>query len=327
MPTSFIMKFLETKFEEYIQSCETENLHPELITTFHSMADTLLEHNNLILYGPAGTGKYTQALNHIKKFSPSGLKYERKINISLCKKRQFLFRISDIHFEIDMELLGCNAKSLWNKVYLHILDILSARQIHSGIIVCRNFHKIHNELLDIFYSYMQTLVHKNINLSFIFITEAVSFIPSNILDRCIMVPVKRPTKLQYGKCTSRSLLSQVNISKISNIKDLYSRNAKLMNTNKLIVSKLIDQIENYETLQFLPFRDSLYDIFIYHLELNECLWEILIHFIDNDKINAAQMENILLFLYRFLKFFNNNYRPIYHLERFILFLCKEIHGL
>ena len=49
-----------------------------------------------------------------------------------------------------MDLLGCNARLLWNNIYKAILDILSSRTGHSGIIVCKNFHKIHNELLDIF---------------------------------------------------------------------------------------------------------------------------------------------------------------------------------
>ena len=321
------MKFLETKFEEYIQSSQKENLHPELVPYFTYMSDNLRNHNNLIFYGPPGTGKYTQVLSYIKKFSPTALKYERKINIDLCKKKQYFFKISDIHFEIDMELLGCNAKSLWNTIYYHILDILSTRQSHVGIIVCKNFHKIHNELLDTFYSYMQTLTHKNIYLSYILITEAVSFIPDNILTRCLILPVKRPTKQQYKKCVSKQLLTNVNITKLMNIKDLYSKNIKLMNINKVITSRLIEQIENYSSLQFLTFRDRLYDIFIYHLDLNECIWDILAHFIRKKKITVMQAQRILLFLYRFLKYFNNNYRPIYHLERFMFFLCKEIHEL
>ena len=32
-------------------------------------------------------------------------------------------------------------------------------------------------------------------------------------------------------------------------------------------------------------------------------------------------------LYKFLKLYNNNYRPIYHLESFIFYLCKVIYGL
>ena len=32
-------------------------------------------------------------------------------------------------------------------------------------------------------------------------------------------------------------------------------------------------------------------------------------------------------LYKFLKLYNNNYRPIYHIESFIFYLCIKIHGL
>ncbi len=95
--------------------------------------------------------------------------------------------------------------------------------------------------------------------------------------------------------------------------------------NKKIVSRIISCIENYNSINYLEFRDRLYDIFIYHLDLNECIWEIIDHFIKNKKLNGEKMEKIQTFLYRFLKLYNNNYRPIYHLERFMFYLCKTIH--
>ena len=79
-----------------------------------------------------------------------------------------MFKISDIHFEVDMQILGCNAKILWNQLYYLIIDIVSSRANKKGIIVCKNFQDIHTELLDIFYSYMQTLHHMNINIDYIF---------------------------------------------------------------------------------------------------------------------------------------------------------------
>lgn len=322
------MKFLETKFEDYVVSCCKENLHPELQPYFSSISTYFISHNaHMIVYGPQGVGKYSQVLRHIQQFSPSKLKYERKLNINLSKKKQYFFKISDIHFEVDMELLGCNAKSLWNTTYHQILDILSTRASRTGIIVCKNFHKIHTELLETFYSYMQTLTHRNIHLSYILITTGLGFIPDNILIRCLIVPVKRPTKAQYTKCIGRSLVSNIRTSEIRNIKDLYSKNSKLMNINNVTVSRLIQHIKNYKDLDFLVLRDHLYNIFIYHLDLNECIWEILVYFIDAGSIDADKMERVLFFLSRFLKYYNNNYRPIYHLERFILFLCKEIHEL
>ena len=45
------------------------------------------------------------------------------------------------------------------------------------------------------------------------------------------------------------------------------------------------------------------------------------------KIQAGAMSDILIELYTFLQYFNNNYRPIYHFENFMLFLTMKVHGL
>ena len=42
-------------------------------------------------------------------------------NIPTLKNKIYTIKISDIHFEIDMELLGCNAKILWNDIFKSIL--------------------------------------------------------------------------------------------------------------------------------------------------------------------------------------------------------------
>jgi len=321
------MKFLQTKFEEYINISQKRNLHPELVPIMNNVKNNTGIENNLIFYGPAGIGKYTQVLNYVKTFSSSNLKYERKIDINLGKKKQFMFKISDIHFEIDMELLGCNAKVLWNEIYKAILDITSTRQPHAGIIVCKNFHKIHNELLDIFYSYMQSLDHKNINISFIFVTEAISFIPDNILKRCSIINMKRPTMSTYKKCVGKNNFADIDIKKINNIKDIICKNKQLTSPNKKIVGKLINSIENYNNIKYLEFRDNIYEIFIYHLDLDECIWEIINYFVEKKMIYGEKLEKIQHYLFRFLKYYNNNYRPIYHLERLMFYICNTIHGL
>ena len=62
-----------------------------------------------------------------------------------------------------MSLLGCNSKVLWNDIYNQITDVVSMRADTTGIILCKYFHKIHSELLDIFYSYMQSQSFNKIN--------------------------------------------------------------------------------------------------------------------------------------------------------------------
>ena len=319
------MKFLEANFIDYTQKSSLCNLHPEIKASFNGFTEENIYKSNIILYGPAGVGKYTQALNIIKKFSPTHLKYERKINFRFHKKFDYIFKISDIHFEVDMELLGCNAKILWNDIYNRILDIISARPNHKGIIICKNFHKIHSELLDNFYSYMQTIDHRNTVLSYILITEQISFLPNNILKRCTIFPVKRPTKKQYEKVLDIKVYT--NLSQIQNIKNLLIKDNQLISPNKKILAPIIDFIIHYETLHFLELRDHLYNIMIYHLDMTECIWEILMHILKHYQLEQEKIYNILCELYKFLRYYNNNYRPIYHLEKFILYLCKEVNGL
>ena len=321
------MKFLQSRFEDYISANEKYNLHSELEGIYNHKDQGLQQKRNLIFYGPSGVGKYTQVLKYIQPYSHTNLKYERKIKFNFQNKREFLIKISDIHFEIDMELLGCNAKLLWNDIYNHILDILSARQNHTGIIVCKNFHKIHSELLDIFYSYLQTLTHKNIHLHYVFVTENISFIPDNILDRCKIITVKRPNKTAYKKSTGKLVDKTIDLSKIVNIKDLVTGNKQLMCPRKKITDRIIEDINNYENINFIGFRDNIYNMFIYHLDITSCLHEIIHYFVLKKKFDNKTITKIYLKLYKFLKLYNNNYRPIYHLESFIFYLCKIIYGL
>ena len=79
-----------------------------------------------------------------------------------------------------MSLLGCQAKLLWNEIFLHILDIIYVtKSNNTGIIVCKYFEKINTELLEIFYSYIQSLNYKNLNIIYVILTEHVAFIPNN----------------------------------------------------------------------------------------------------------------------------------------------------
>jgi Cdc6-like AAA superfamily ATPase len=191
------MKFYETHFEEYITTNQNLNLHPKLDKVFKKFPNSIQDFKNIIFYGPSGIGKYTQMLKCIKRYSPSELKYEKKISVNF-NKIPYFFKISDIHYEIDMSLLGCNSKLLWHEIYQQIIDIISAKPEKYGIIVCKSFQNIHSELLDNFYSYMQQ-ININIHLKYIILTEEISFIPDNILNCCEVIHISRPKKNLYNK--------------------------------------------------------------------------------------------------------------------------------
>ena len=127
-------KKFDTHFHEYVDNCDMESLHPDMNAFYNTFPDSLSQLKNMMFYGPSGVGKYTQVLQSIKKYSPSKLKYEKKISITFNKNTYF-FRISDLHYEIDMSLLGCNSKLLWNELYNQIIDIIHTKHDKSGIIV------------------------------------------------------------------------------------------------------------------------------------------------------------------------------------------------
>jgi hypothetical protein len=351
------MKFYEATAEEYLTALDKYNLHPELESVYDNMFPRALNaFENLIVYGPVGSGKYSQVLKILKKYSPSELKHEKKITVQ-SEKNTYTFRISDIHYEVDLAFLGCNSKNLWHDIFCQIVDIISVKQEKIGIIVCKNFHMIHSELLEIFYSYIQpfTTSHMNIKIKFIILTEHMSFLPNTIIKCCAVLPVKKPEKTNYIEMVEKTIRKQqpdrdyqkristwrmtdktkeivksIDTNTLMNIKELQSFSL-LKNTDEIpidifniVCDKIIYEMSNPDEMHFTVFRDSLYDILIYNLDVIECVWYILSHFIETRQLETNDISSILQKTYSFLKYYNNNYRPIYHLESIMLYVIEKI---
>uniref|UniRef100_A0A6C0ILG2 Uncharacterized protein n=1 Tax=viral metagenome TaxID=1070528 RepID=A0A6C0ILG2_9ZZZZ len=339
------MKFYDTSYEDYIKNVTSYNLHPQLTKHYDKFPQDIHKLKNIILFGPPGTGKYSQCLYIIKKYSPSSLKYEKKANV-LYNKEPFFFKISDIHFEIDMSLLGCNSKQLWHEIYMLIIDIISTKQHKSGIIVCKNFHKINNELLEIFYSYMQSNNYSHLNITFFIITDEYSFINDNISNSCNTISISRPSKTQYNKIIFNNFILHENendknnknenretqndfIKLNQNVKTLNISNIKNIHNNKpsykLLCDKILSHILNYNEINLLYFREIMYEILIFEMNIYSVIWYILQSLINEEKkINSENISKTMIKTFEFLKYYNNNYRPIFHLENYFLFLCQQI---
>ena len=365
------MKFYETHAEEYISSVNRYNIHPELQTLYDNhFPKTIDQFDNMMIYGPSGSGKYSQVLYFLRNYSPSKLKYEKKMTIQ-NEKQTYIYHISDIHYEIDMSFLGCNSKILWHDIFLQIVDIISVKQNKIGIIVCKNFHMIHSELLEIFYSYIQqyNTNYQHIKIKFIIITEHISFIPTTILNCCMVLPIKKPNEsaiiniissqkitpdlistdilkniIEYKKKVTnntsissnsvrqiKKVIHEIGHQSILNLKEI--RSFHLMKGTdeiptdifNIICDEIVETLEKKHTLEFTNFRDLLYNILIYNLDIAECVWYILIHFINSGQIVGKDISDILEKTHLFLKYFNNNYRPIYHLESIMFYMISKIH--
>jgi len=359
------MKYYETHYEDYINAVKKYNMHEELIETINLFPKKNNELTNLLFYGPTGVGKYSQVLKIIQKYSPSELKYDKKITIQ-TDKQTYNYRISDVHYEIDMSMLGCNSKLVWHEIFFQIVDIITVKADKFGIILCKNFHLIHPELLEIFYSYMQQYNSDQsiIKLKFFIITEHISFIPSNIINSCQIFNIKRPDKSKYSEMIKYQNNAQYAIHTASPLLKNKNRDDEEPQRKKENIVRIIDSIDmegfmnmketqyfslltpeseipkdifnivcdniikeilNKEKMSFTNFRDTLYDILTYNLDAVECVWYILRYLIENHYLSESDISGIIKKTHSFLKYYNNNYRPIYHLESMLFYIINKVH--
>ena len=353
------MKFHETHYEDYVNAVDVNNFHPELGAWLRRFPPTLHALPNLIFYGPTGVGKYSQVLAFLKRYSPSQLKYEKRMELE-TEKQTYHYRISDIHYEVDISLLGCNSKLLWHELFAQIVDIIANNLALSekiGVIVCKNFHAIHAELLEIFYSYIQHYrnnIMSSIGVRFILITENISFLPMNILEASQIVSVGRPSfdamhkmvksNEHYsdygddgdddGTCSGGivfNLLTDIPRESITNLKELkvlqHIKSAEQLPAEifDIICGQIIEEMEEPVT-DYSALREKLYDILVYNLDALECIWCIFTHFASGSppRLSASATADWMDALQVFLKQYNNNYRPIYHLESIILCLITKL---
>ncbi len=358
---------METQdFYDYAEKVRQLNLHPKQEGQLAVYSAAPFSHlNHLVFYGPPGIGKYSQVMRFIQGFSPSNLKYEKKLTVrdDNAKINEYVIKVSDIHYEVDMAHMGCLSKLIWHAVYGQIREVISTKSHKTGFIVCRNFHGIHSELLDIFYSYMQHRCQSSrVTIKFIFLSEAVSFFPDAMLHSCDIVSFQRPAKIAYiralqnnsgTKSVNQKLLSSSTVGNIQLSKLCAEINHGLDKNNETVAEAAAEAVSECNLLQqphrpicailcgylvdppaIVCVRNALYDLFIYHLDLGECVWMLLgeagalickkKEMANSEK--TKEVSSVLIAGFQFFELYNNNYRPIYHLELLFFNLVKIIHS-
>ena len=307
-----------------------------------SLPNNLIDLPNIIIYGPPASGKYSESLKIIQTYSPTYLKYEKKLIVNLNKNNHTI-KISDIHYEINLENLTCNSKLLFNEIYSNIVDSIESNT-KCGIILYKNFHLIDNELLDIFYSYMQKIINTNIVLKHIILTEHICLIPKNVLNVCHTLNIQKLSLSNYIKLANNNnkkifkkfnenekkyFLNNINNINIVKHVDLSNNLKNIINLKEKYCNVIVNIILN-NNINFMLIRNSVYDLLIYNLNIHESIFYILENVINklniNNNINNDFLNKMFLKTCNFFKYYNNNYRPIYHLESYILYIIKTIHN-
>ena len=311
------MDLLTHTFENYITSIDKINLHKKTEKDFYNkLPANIKDIPHLILYGKEGIGKYSQALKIISKYSNyKKMTYEKMIvNFN---KDEYIFSISDIHFEVDMSLLGCNSKLLFYEIINQINEVVEIRKNRIAFVLCKNFQNIHHELLDNFYIYLSSNIMSNIELKFIIITTCISFIPYNILNCSTIIPYETPNKstIQKIKKNNVELKNNINIKSI-----IYNKDQSIMEEE--ISKKIVDLIFE-ENIDYSLIRETIYEILTCNLNIHNCLYEI--NKILFKRISKQKIKKILDNNFLFFKYYNNNYRPIYHLENYFYYLLTIVN--
>ena len=262
------MKFHDGELRDYVETYKKSNLRTKPIIPFSSLQD-------IIVYGPSGSGKYSSVLYYLSQFSSSKLNYDKKITINISKDSVYYIRISDIHYEIDMEQLGCNAKQTWHEIYTHITHIIQQYN-YLQVIVCKNFHKINPDLLNVFYSYIQDARYYNVKI--ILITDHLSFIPNNIYKYFNIIS---SPKLSTSQCLKKIGNSINTKESLENLKS-YNTGFPVIPYSSKLCKTLYDYLQEYPNISYKIVRDYLYDILIYDVDVSLLIWHLLSKYIKSD---------------------------------------------
>ena len=78
------MKFYDGDLSDYIEQYKQSKLYAKCVIPYDKI-------KNIIISGPSGSGKYSNVLYYLSKFSPSKLRYEKKILYQYLSKMHILF--------------------------------------------------------------------------------------------------------------------------------------------------------------------------------------------------------------------------------------------
>ena len=243
------------------------------------------ENSNVILYSNNNYNNYCNSLNFIKKQSISNLKYTRKITLHI-KSNDYVFNISDIHLEVDFELLGVDEYNIFFELFNHIKEnILLNNKIK--YILCINFNNINKELLEVFYTFLNET-----HIKFILLTNCISFISQSLLDNIKIYKIKNISESEYNKTY---------YTKVENLCNIILKKYKI---------------------SIFDIRQHIYDLLIYNYNIHDCMSYLFELLIKNNYINDDNIIFVFKNYKNIIEKYNNNYRSIFHIERFIIFLIN-----
>lgn len=308
--------------------------------------------SNYLVYGGLSHENYAVACEIISEHSPSRAKCIRSLRVQFQKK-EVLIPMGDTHFEVDVHALGTSAKYLWTHIIQQIQDIVVLRDSHVAFVVCKNFHCISNEMLELFTSNVRetsyTTRHRSTRIYYIVLVQNVSFFPRPFLARFYKhrSPMDQFRRLALrGGCANASegtmdpeWLRERRNAETNRIRaylgpqplesKVYELHRSSETYKMAIYEDLRQCLYHYRTSNSNRLRNALYDVSIYGWDMYEVMWRLIRSLADNfetadDDKSAAVISDLLLESNNICEQYNLNYRPILHVERFALKFAQVV---
>ena len=77
-------------------------------------------------------------------------------------------------------------------------------------------------------------------------------------------------------------------------------------------------ITDQSTFKIALLREILYDLLTYDIKIYDVLNTIIMHLIENSILDLEKLPELMNDIHMCMYQYNNNYRPIYHLENMIV---------
>ena len=90
-----------------------------------------------------------------------------------------------------------------------------------------------------------------------------------------------------------------------------------------IFDDIIEIIRNPCGVKYSVIREHLYTLLSFNIDIHNFVWYTIRELIPD--LSSEKLRNVLFNIYEALLLYNNNYRPIYHLEKIVIILRKHIH--
>lgn len=239
--------------------------------------------NHFIVYDTNHLNNYRYTLSQLKIQSESELKYCRKTVITHNEK-EYSFITSDIHIEVDFEQLGVNENGIYFELFKHVSEnMILTKSIF--YIVCLHYNEIKQELLQVFHSFLDIP-----KMYIIMLTDEISFIPTTILSHSVIKKSKSTTHSKYNTEYEKRALT------------------------------LVNWIINDNNVSLFIWREKLYELLIFNDNIHKSFSFIIQKLIEENYIQEENMNMVFEKYKEIIRKFNNNYRTIYHLELFIVYL-------